>query len=92
MINVSGNKVFPEEVELVLQSHPFISECKVSGTTHPLLGEIVKAKIVLHPGKEIKQEDILDYCRLRLSTYKVPQHIEFVEQLDMTGSGKVKRS
>ena len=91
MINVSGNKVFPEEVEDVLISHPAIITCKVSGTTHALMGEIVQAKIVLKQGTQITTEVILDYCRQKLSTYKVPQSIEFVDQLEMTGSGKVKR-
>ena len=91
MINVSGNKVFPEEVEQVLNTHPFIFESKVCGKSHPLMGEIVQAKVVLHLAKDITQEQLLDYCRQKLSTYKVPQSIEFVEQLELTGSGKVKR-
>ncbi len=92
MINVSGNKVFPEEVEKVLLSHPFISECKVSGSSHAFLGERVGAQIVLKEGSEISIEKLLDFCRQRLSTFKVPQHIEFVKQLDTTGSGKLKRN
>lgn len=91
MINVSGNKVFPEEVEHVLLGHKAISACKVSGTVHPLLGEIVMAKVVLMEGNVISTEKLLEYCRQQLSTYKVPQIIEFVKQLEMTGSGKVRR-
>ncbi len=92
MINVSGNKVFPEEVEQVLNSHSAIVDCKVSGVMHPLMGEIVQAKIILREGVNVEQEEILDFCRKQLSTFKVPQSIQFVKQLDMTGSGKVKRN
>ncbi len=92
MINVSGNKVFPEEVEQVLLSHTFIKACKVSGTVHPLLGEIVQAEVVLFAGQSIEKEALLDFCRMRLSTYKVPQQLYFVADFEMTGSGKVKRN
>jgi long-chain acyl-CoA synthetase len=92
MINVSGNKVFPEEVEHVLLSHPFIKDCKIMGTTHVLLGEIVEAKIVLESNCAISIEEIMEYCRMRLSTYKVPQFIEFVSDLEQTASGKIKRN
>lgn len=92
MINVSGNKVFPEEVEQVLKTHAAIVDCKVSGVMHPLMGEIVHAKILLKEGAKVEQEAILDFCRKQLSSFKVPQSIAFVDQLDMTGSGKVKRT
>ncbi|MBK9480085.1 MAG: AMP-binding protein [Bacteroidetes bacterium] len=92
MINVSGNKVFPEEVEQVLNLHPAIADCKVFGIEHALLGETVKAMVVLHQPESIGVDELADFCRSRLSTYKVPQFIEFTTQLEMTGSGKIKRS
>ncbi len=91
MINVSGNKVFPEEVEHVLNSHFAVFESKVNGLTHPLMGEIVMAQVVLNAGQTASQEEIVDFCRQKLSAYKVPQSIVFVKQLELTGSGKVKR-
>lgn len=92
MINVSGNKVFPEEVEQVINQHPAIADCKVFGIEHALLGETVKAMVVLHHPESIGSEELTDFCRSRLSTYKVPQFIEFTTQLEMTGSGKIKRN
>ena len=91
MINVSGNKVFPEEVEGILETIPEIKLARISGTPHVLMGQIILAELVLHEGKTIDVEDVLTYCRKRLSTYKVPQRVKIVESLPMTGSGKIQR-
>ncbi len=90
MINVSGNKVFPEEVENVLNMHPAVKVSRVFGGKHPLLGEVVQAEIVPE-GKAPEVEDLIGFCRLKLSTYKVPQRIAMVEKLDFTVTGKLKR-
>lgn len=92
MINVSGNKVFPEEVEAVLNQHPLISESKVSGYKHPLLGESVRAEIVLHPrATKPDIESLRQFCRKHLSAYKIPQLFIYVESLPKTDSGKLMR-
>ncbi|MDX2361545.1 MAG: class I adenylate-forming enzyme family protein [Crocinitomicaceae bacterium] len=91
MINVSGNKVFAEEVEKVLEQLDYISLSRVSGVPHPLMGQIIQAEIVLKNVTEIDIEEVLTYCRKRLSTYKIPQKLVIVKSLEMTGSGKVKR-
>ncbi len=91
MINVSGNKVFPIEVEQVLCKHESVDQAKVSGTHHRLMGEIVKAEIVLKKGASADSESIIRFCRQRLSTYKLPQKIKFVDRLEMTDSGKILR-
>ena len=92
MINVSGNKVFPEEVEAVLNQHPLISESKVSGYKHPLLGESVRAEIVLHPrATKPDIESLRQFCRTHLSAYKIPQLFIYVESLPKTDSGKLMR-
>jgi acyl-coenzyme A synthetase/AMP-(fatty) acid ligase len=92
MINVSGNKVFPEEVEGVLETYPGIKLAKVSAIPHRLMGQIIKADIVLSNSvKEIDQEEVLTYCRKRLSTYKIPQKIDIVSAVEMTATGKIQR-
>lgn len=92
MINVSGNKVFPEEVEGVLETYPGIKLAKVSAIPHRLMGQIIKADIVLSNSViEIDQEEVLTYCRKRLSTYKIPQKIEIVTAVQMTATGKIQR-
>jgi long-chain acyl-CoA synthetase len=92
MINVSGNKVFPEEVEAILEEMEAIQLARVSGFQHRFLGETVQAEIVLKKGEPVPDtESIIDFCRNKLSTYKVPQKIVFVDSLPMTDSGKLKR-
>ena len=91
MINVSGNKAFPEEIESVLNAHPDIVACRVFGQAHPLLGEVVCAEVVLTQQAEWNVEAVLQFCRQRLSTYKVPQRLQTVTQIRYTASGKVKR-
>jgi acyl-coenzyme A synthetase/AMP-(fatty) acid ligase len=92
MINVSGNKAFPEEIEVLLNSHPDIRECRVFGQDHPLMGEVVCAQVVLNPGIVLDTETILRFCRQRLSTYKVPQRLQQVMHIPRTHSGKIKRA
>jgi len=90
MINVSGNKVFPEEVEHVLNAHPAVKSSRVFGGKHPLLGEVVEAEIVLEDAS-LDTETLIRHCRGQLSTYKVPQRIRFVKRIEMTATGKMKR-
>ena len=91
MINVGGNKVFPEEVENVLMQLSDVINCKVSGFFHPLLGECVMAEIQIKDKSNIDTERFYQHCKKYLSSYKVPQKIRIVEELPMTKSGKVKR-
>lgn len=90
MINVSGNKVFPEEVEHVLNAHPDVKECRVFGAKHVLLGEVVQAEVVAANWRE-DAEILIRFCREKLSTYKIPQRISFVNELQRTETGKLKR-
>lgn len=90
MINVSGNKVFPEEVEHVLNAHPDVDRSRVFGGAHPLLGEVVQAEVVA-ADQDLDAEALIAHCRKQLSTYKIPQRIEFVDKLEMTVTGKLKR-
>jgi acyl-coenzyme A synthetase/AMP-(fatty) acid ligase len=94
-INVGGNKVQPEEVESVLLSSGFINAAFVYPKSNPIMGNIVCADIVLKDSniddKMIKSE-ILKYCREKLENFKVPAIIKFVEELETTQSGKLKRN
>lgn len=91
VINVSGLKVFPEEVEAVLEMIPEIKQARISSSPHPLLGQIIEGEIVLHEGATIDVEDVLTWCKKRLSAFKAPQRLTIVESLPMTGSGKMQR-
>lgn len=89
VIIVHGNKVFPTEVEDVINRYPGIRQSRVFGQMHPLFGEVVMAEVVCEA--EVDSAGLLRYCRQYLSAYKLPQKILRVEQIEMTASGKVKR-
>jgi long-chain acyl-CoA synthetase len=91
VINISGLKVFPEEVEAVLEMIPEIKQARISSSPHPLLGQIVEAEVVLNEGAKIDVENVLTYCKKMLSAFKAPQRLKVVESLPMTGSGKLRR-
>lgn len=90
LIIVHGNKVFPNEVEEIIYEYPNITKCKVMGQQHALLGEIVAAEIVA--SSKVNVEDLIQHCRHYLSPYKIPQKITQVDEIEMTASGKIKRS
>jgi long-chain acyl-CoA synthetase len=89
MINASGYKVWPREVEDVLYRHPAVREAAVVGVPDPYRGETVKAFLALR--SEATEQELIAFCRERLATYKVPRHVEFVEEIPKTASGKFLR-
>jgi len=89
MINVSGFKVFPREVEEILFLHPAVREAAVVGTPDPVRGEAVKAFVVLREAVQIAPDALIAFCRDRIASYKVPEAIEFVPALPKSPSGKV---
>ncbi len=91
MINVSGNKVFPEEVETIIKLHPDVEDVRVYGGSHPVTGEIVEAEIILKTSAEKNTESIITFCRQHLVPYKIPQRIFFVNEIQKTKTGKIKR-
>lgn len=91
VINVAGHKVFPEEVAAVLESHPRVMRVRVTTRPHPQFGEAVHAEVQLRDaGAPLNPEDLLSFCRRRISSYKVPSSVEFVGDLLVTPSGKVR--
>lgn len=91
MINASGFKVWPAEVEALLHRHPAVREACVIATRDPYRGESVKAVIVLREGLagQTSAQDIIDWSREHMAAYKYPRVIEFVDELPRTASGKV---
>jgi len=91
VIHVAGHKVFPEEVAAVLDHHPAVLRSRVSARPHPQMGEAIHADVQLRPGQAVTTvEDILAFCRRRLSSQKVPASLEFVAEISTTTSGKVR--
>lgn len=91
MLKVSGFNVFPREVEEVLYAHPAVLEAAVIGTPDHYRGEAVCAYVTLRRGAQADVNDLIAYCRTQLAGYKVPSHIEFVEQLPKTKVGKIDK-
>ncbi|MER5943182.1 AMP-binding protein [Streptomyces sp. NPDC001928] len=91
MINASGFKVWPREVEDVLYTHPAVREAAVVGVPDGYRGETVKAYISLRPGAEADPDALAAYCRERLAAYKYPRQVEVLPDLPKTASGKILR-
>ena len=89
MINVSGFKVWPAEVEQMLYRHPAVKEIAVYGIPDPLKGETVKAAIVLKQGASVTEQEIIDHCREKLAVYKAPVQVAFVKELPKSATGKI---
>ena len=89
MINASGFKVWPAEVESMMYQHPDILECCVIASRDPYRGETVKAVIVKKPHSTVSEEDIIFWANQKMAAYKVPKMIAFVDVLPKSGTGKV---
>ena len=92
MINASGFKVWPREVEDVLYTHPAVREAAVVGVPDGYRGETVKAYISLRPGADADAGTLAAYCKERLAAYKYPRQVEILPDLPKTASGKILRS
>ena len=94
IVLTGGYNVYPKEVEKVLYEHPAVAECAVVGVPDERKGETVKAYVVLASGFEPSEalaNAIREYALKELSAYKHPRHIDFVDALPRTGSGKVQK-
>lgn len=89
MINAAGFKVYPAEVEQVLYRHPAVHEAAVYGIADPVKGEAVKAAIVLREGAAATTEEIIEFCRDKIATYKAPRDVEFVSEIPKSAVGKI---
>jgi long-chain acyl-CoA synthetase len=93
MIDVSGLKVYPREVEELLFTHPGVKEAAVVGMQDDYRGEAVSAYVVLKPEARgtVTEEEMIQFCRANLSSYKAPRKVTFVDELPKTLIGKVLR-
>ena len=89
MINVSGFKVWPAEVEQYLYKMPGVQEVAVYGIPAAPQGEQVAAAVVLRPGATLSADDIIAYCRENIAAYKVPARVDLVAELPKSPSGKI---
>jgi long-chain acyl-CoA synthetase len=91
MVKSGGISVYPLEIESVLYSHPEVLEAAVIGVPDAEWGEAVKAVIVLRAGSSVRGENLIQFCKERLSSYKVPKSVDIVSSLPHTEVGKVNK-
>ena len=91
LIKPGGFQVWPNEVEAVIASHPQVKEVGVAGVQDAQGSEVVKAWVVLKPGEVVTADEIQDFCRHQVVSYKVPSMIEFRSELPRTTVGKIIR-
>jgi long-chain acyl-CoA synthetase len=91
LINASGYKVWPREVEDVLYQHPAVREAAVVGVPDEYRGETVKAFVALKEDGVVTGDDLIAFCRERLAAYKYPRTVEIVAEVPKTATGKFLR-
>jgi fatty-acyl-CoA synthase len=91
MVNASGFKVWPAEVEAMLHEHPAIAEACVIAALDPYRGETVKALVVLRDpqGARVSEEDVIEWAKNKMAAYKYPRMVEFVAELPKSATGKI---
>ncbi|WP_029430657.1 class I adenylate-forming enzyme family protein [Blastococcus sp. URHD0036] len=91
MINASGYKVWPREVEDVLAEHPAVRESAVVGVPDEKRGETVKAFVSLRAGAQVTPEELIAHCKERMAAYKYPRQVVVIDELPKTVTGKILR-
>jgi long-chain acyl-CoA synthetase len=91
MINVSGYKVWPREVEDTLYEHPQVMEAAAVGVPDEYRGETVQAFVALKEGDSATEEELIAFCKERMADYKYPRKVELLEELPKTATGKFLR-
>jgi long-chain acyl-CoA synthetase len=91
VINVGGEKVFPEYVESIIKKMNEIEEVVIVGQKHEVFGQTVKAFVKLNPHSTLKKSDILSFCIKNLEKFMVPTKIEIKNEIPKTDYGKIKR-
>lgn len=91
MIITGGYNVYPREVEDALLAHPAVLECAVVGAPHEKWVEAVTAFVVLRPDRTVAEDELIEFTRERLASYKVPKSVRFIEQIPKSAVGKVLR-
>jgi acyl-CoA synthetase (AMP-forming)/AMP-acid ligase II len=92
IVNRGGEKISPREIDEALLEHPSVAQAAAFAVPHPTLGEDLVVAVVLRPGSRADQSELREFLFSRLSDFKVPSQIVFVETLPTGNTGKVQRT
>lgn len=92
VINTGGEKVYSEEVEEIIKSHPKVRDVAVIGIPDPRWGQVVTALVELEPGEISSEEEIVGWCHPRMAGYKRPRHVFFIHKVPRSATGKIDRA
>jgi fatty-acyl-CoA synthase len=87
-----GINISAREIEEVIHALPTVAQCAVIGVPHGKWGETPKAVITLREGVSVTEKEVIDHCRRRLASFKLPTSVDFVLSLPMTASGKISKN
>jgi fatty-acyl-CoA synthase len=91
MLKIGGENVDPMEVEAFLMNHSAISVAAVVGLPDARLSEVAVAFVQLAPGRTLTEREVIEHCRGRVASFKIPRHVMFVDEFPMTSSGKIQK-
>ena len=91
MIIAGGFNIYPREIDEIIYQHPKVAEAVTVGIPDEYRGETVKAFVVLKPGQTATDKEIIDFCKTKLTAYKVPKQVEFRDSLPKSAVGKILR-
>ena len=89
MIISGGENIYPREIEEVIIQHPAVREVAVIGVPDSRWGEAIKAVVARAPGQTVSEEEIIDFCRDHIASYKKPKSVDFVDELPKNNYGKI---
>jgi acyl-CoA synthetase (AMP-forming)/AMP-acid ligase II len=91
MLKIGGENVDPMEVEAFLMTHPAVNAASVVGLPDARLSEVAVAFVQLAPGGALSEREVIEHCRGRVASFKIPRPVAFVDEFPMTSSGKVQK-
>jgi fatty-acyl-CoA synthase len=91
MVIRGGENIYPREVEEFLYQHPAVSDVQVIGVPDPRYGEELCAWVRLREGQQVTGDELRDWCRGKVATFKIPRYWRFVDEVPMTVTGKVQK-
>ena len=91
MIISGGENIYPREIEEVLIRHPAVREVAVIGVPDPEWGESVKAVVSTTSGTSVTDQELIDFCRKHVSSYKKPRSVDFVDEIPKNNYGKIMK-